>query len=125
MDWLAIDPEHSYAFCGEKCYLYTYVATRPLRLAYFDGFSGAKAASSGALDTQDIMVWGKVCPDMTSDELARIRELCRWGDQFKLDGFVRYLFDSFLHLAFSLTGVLLSGWKWACEYHASRWPQVN
>ena len=89
MDWLATDPEHSLPFCGVKCYLYTYVTTRPLRLAYFDGLSAA-LASSGALDAQDIVIWGKVRPDMTSDELVRIRELCKWGEQFKLDGFVRY-----------------------------------
>ena len=106
MDWLATDPEHSYVFCQEECYLSTYVTTRPLRLVYFDGFSAAKAPS-GVLDTQDIVIWGKVRPDMTRDELVRIQGLCKWGEQFGLDGFVRYWFVYFLHLAFSLTGFFL------------------
>ena len=90
LDWLATDPEHSFYFCWGKCYFYTYVTTRPLRLAYFDGSSGAKVVSSGTMDTQDIVIWGKVRPDMTWDELVRVQELCKWGEQFKLDGFVRY-----------------------------------
>ena len=73
-----------------KCYFYTYVTTRPLRLAYFDGSSAAKVDHSGTMDTQDIVIWGKVRPDLAGEELVRIRELCKWGKQFKLDGFVRY-----------------------------------
>ena len=89
LDWVATDPEHSYIFCRGECYLYTYVATRPLRLAYFDGSSATKVTSSGIMDTQDIVIWGKVRPDMTWNETVRIRELCEWGAQFNLDGFVR------------------------------------
>ena len=87
---MATDPEHSYVFCRRKCHLYTYVTTRPLRLAYFDGSSAVNVKTSDTMDTQDIVIWGKVRPDMFSDELIRIRELCKWGEQFKLDGFVRY-----------------------------------
>ena len=77
------------------------MATRPLRLAYFDGSSASNVKSSGVMDAQDIVIWGKVRPDMTSDEFVRIRELCKWGEQFKLDGFLRYWFiDCFPHLAF-------------------------
>ena len=104
LDWLATDPEHSYVFCGTKCYLYTYVTTRPLRLAYFDGSSAAKVVTSGAMDTQDIVLWGKVRPDMIWGKIVRIRELCKWGEQFKLDGFARYSIDCFPHMAFSLMG---------------------
>ena len=89
LDWLAIDPEHSIVFCGSKCYLYTYVTTRTLRLVYFDGSSAAKIMYSGV--SQDIVIWGKVRPDMNHNEGVLIQELCRWGRQFKLDGFVRYL----------------------------------
>ena len=102
-DWLATDPEHAFVFCRGKCHFYTYVTARPLRLAYFDGSSAGKVNPSGAMDTQDIVIWGKVRPDMIWEELLRLQELCKWGEQFKLDGFVRYLFDCFLHLAFSLT----------------------
>lgn len=42
------------------------------------------------MDSQDIVIWGKVRPDMFRNEIVRIRELCEWGKQFKLDGFVRY-----------------------------------
>ena len=79
-----------------KCYFYTYVTTRPLRLAYFDGSSAAKVILSGVMDTQDLVIWGRVRPDMTGEELVRIRELCKWGEQYQLDGLVRYWFDYFL-----------------------------
>ena len=93
LDWLATDPEHSYVYCRGKCYLYTYVTTRPLRLAYFDGSSAINVRSSGTMDTQDIVIWGKTRPDMTRNEFVRIRELCKWGERFKLDGFLRYRFN--------------------------------
>ena len=89
LDWLATDPEHAFFFCLGKCYHYTYVTNRTLRLAYFDGSSAAKVIHSGVMDTQDIVMWGKVRPDMVWNELVHIRELCKWGKQFKLDGFVR------------------------------------
>ena len=96
------------------------MTTRSLRLAYFDGSSAAKVMFSGVMDTQDIVIWGKVRPDMAFNELVRIQELCKWGEQFKLDGFVRYLFDSFVSLNVVTHGTLPSGWKWTCEHHSSR-----
>jgi len=66
------------------------VTTRSLRLAYFDGSSAAKIEDSGVMDSQDIVIWGKVRPDMIWNERVRIEELCKWGKQFELDGFVRY-----------------------------------
>ena len=90
LDWLATDPEHAFNFCHGRCYLNTYVATRSLRLAYFDGSSAAKVIPSGVMDMQDIVIWGEVRPDMTWNETVRIRDLCKWGERFKLDGFVRY-----------------------------------
>ena len=109
MDWLATDPEHAFFFGWGKCYLYTYVTTRPLRLAYFDGSSAAKIDPSGTMDIEDIVIWGKSRPEMIWEEVVRLQELCKWGEQFKLDGFVRYFFDCFHHLAFSLTGLLQDG----------------
>ena len=47
------------------------------------------------MDTQDNVMWGKARPDMTWNVLVRIWELCKWGEQFKLDGFVRYWFNYF------------------------------
>jgi len=93
LDWVATDPEHSFIFCWGECHLYTYVTTRPLRLAYFDGSSASKVVGSGIMDTQDIVIWGKVRPDMIWNERVRIQELCKWGEQFNLDGFVRYRFN--------------------------------
>ena len=66
------------------------MTTRSLRLAYFDGSSAAKVSFSGVMDMEDIVIWGKVRPDMTWKDYIRIEELCKWGEQFKLDGFVRY-----------------------------------
>ena len=65
------------------------MVTRPLRLVYFDGASAANVIS-GALDSQDIVLWGKARPDKVWDDDARIKELCEWGERFELDGFVRY-----------------------------------
>lgn len=121
IDWLATDPEHSLIICGEKWYLYTYVTTRPLRLVYFDGLSAANSASSGALGTQDILLWGKVRPDMASNELLRVRKLCKWGEQFELDGFLRYRFSCSLSFGVFTHEILPLGWnRRACEYHPSR-----
>ena len=89
LEWVATNPEHAFYFCRGSCHLHTYVTTRPLRLVYFDGASAAKVMS-GALDSQDIVLWGKARPDKVWDESARMKELCEWGEQFKLDGFVRY-----------------------------------
>ena len=60
------------------------------------------------MDTQDIVIWGKVRPDMLWEELVRIRELCKWGEQFNIDGFVRYSFDYYFpHLPSPLMALLL------------------
>ena len=97
LDWVATDPEHAFFYCRGKCFLYTYVTTRPLRLAYFDGSSAANVTYAGAMDSQDIVIWGEVRPEMATNELVRVRELCKWGEQFKLDGFARYWFNRFPH----------------------------
>jgi len=78
LEWLATDPEHAFYFCLGMCHLDTYVTTRTLRLAYFDGPSAAKMMESSVMDTQDIVIWGKVRPDMAMNEPVRIRELCKW-----------------------------------------------
>ena len=107
LDWLATDPEYSFTYCRHRCYLYTYVTTRPLRLAYFDGSSASNATAFGAMDSQEIVLWGNVPPDRTRNDDARILELCKWGEQFKLDGFVRYSFYYFPLLTVSLTSPFL------------------
>jgi hypothetical protein len=89
-EWLATDPEHGYVFCLRRgdCHLLTFVATRKLRMAYFDG-SSANNMETGTLDSQDIMIWGKVMPDKVYEEQERVIEACKWGKKYGLDGFVR------------------------------------
>src|SRR5882762_1831490 len=88
LDWLAFDFEHSYIFCRADCYVTSYMASRPLHLLYLDGASASKL-QDGALDVQDILIWGKPSPDKVFDEDERIQLMCEWGMRFGLDGFVR------------------------------------
>ncbi|KAJ7598686.1 hypothetical protein C8J56DRAFT_1039574 [Mycena floridula] len=97
-DWLATDPEHSAIFCrplaaGQGCWHITFVSTRPLKILYFDGSSGSKMMD-GTMDSQDLIIWGKIMPDKWMEERERIRKLCSWGKQFGIDGFVRMEMDS-------------------------------
>jgi len=88
LDWLAFDFELSYHFCRTDCYVTSYMTLRPLHLLYLDGASASKV-QDGALDVQDILIWGKPSPDKFFDEWERIQLMCEWGIQFGLDGFVR------------------------------------
>ncbi|KAI0314483.1 hypothetical protein OF83DRAFT_1174711 [Amylostereum chailletii] len=87
-EWLAFDFEHSYIFCRASCYVLSAVATRDLRLAYFDGMSAANLFD-GSFDTQDVVLWGEPRPDKVWDEKRRIQSLCEWGRPYGLDGFIR------------------------------------
>ncbi|KAI5995278.1 hypothetical protein F5J12DRAFT_922472 [Pisolithus orientalis] len=92
-DWTAFDPEHSTLFCGSwvvdgRCWHLTLTTTRPLKVVYFDGNSAAKLPFGG-LDSQDILTWGDVRPDLSIDDLGRIASLCDWGREYNVDGFVR------------------------------------
>ncbi|KAL0945489.1 hypothetical protein HGRIS_000975 [Hohenbuehelia grisea] len=91
-DWVATDPEHSQLFCHDDCWHLTLVATRPLKILYFDGSAAAKMAD-GPLDSQDIVLFGEVRKDGGTSEWNRIAGLCAWGKQFGLDGFVRMEMD--------------------------------
>jgi hypothetical protein len=91
-DWTATDPEHSYFFCSilntdSGCWHLTLVATRPLKVLYFDGSSVAKMRG-GSMDTQDLITWGKIKPDWTMRERQRITGLCDWGQKCGIDGFL-------------------------------------
>ncbi|TFK69280.1 hypothetical protein BDN72DRAFT_768155 [Pluteus cervinus] len=98
-EWVAMDPELSRGFCvgfGESgCWHLTFVSTRPLKVLYFDGSSGAKMAG-GSLDTQDYVAWNKSHPEWVLNERKRIADLCHWGKKYNLDGLFRYV-----HLFFS------------------------
>lgn len=92
-DWTAFDSEHSTLFCGSwvvdgKCWHLTLTTTRPLKVVYFDRNSAAKLPFGG-LDSQDILTWGDVRPDLSIDDLGRIASLCDWGREYNVDGFVR------------------------------------
>lgn len=75
-------------FCRGECYVVSMVATRDLRLAYFDGSSAAKV-NTGAMDSQDLVIWGKVLPNKGFSEWERIVEMCEWGKKYDIDGIVR------------------------------------
>ncbi|KAA1475772.1 hypothetical protein DENSPDRAFT_784008 [Dentipellis sp. KUC8613] len=90
-DWLAFDFEHAYIFCRSYCFVLSMVSTRELRLAYFDGASAGKTLT-GTMDSQDLLIWGRVEPEKWMADGERIRALCEWGKQFGLDGFVRMEF---------------------------------
>ncbi|KAG5649347.1 hypothetical protein H0H81_004414 [Sphagnurus paluster] len=95
-EWLATDPEHSYIFSLGKedtgGWHFTFVTTRPLKILYFDGSSAAKVRG-GALDSQDVLLWGKPIPEWTFNERKRIDGLCDWGRKLGLDGFARMEMD--------------------------------
>ncbi|KAF7343520.1 hypothetical protein MSAN_01972300 [Mycena sanguinolenta] len=98
-DWTATDPEHAFPFAGDSategnnstltgCWL-TLVATQPLKVLYFDGSSASKIPGEDTVDTQDLLIWGKVDPARWLDEAERLDDLCAWGTEFGLDGFLR------------------------------------
>ena len=87
-EWLAFDFEHAHLFCRGECWLLSVVTTRDLRLVYFDGSSAAKTRT-GSMDSQDIFIWGYVREEKIFSERERIIELCQWGKQHGIDGFVR------------------------------------
>ncbi|KIK02968.1 hypothetical protein K443DRAFT_677128 [Laccaria amethystina LaAM-08-1] len=104
--WIAMDPEHSYMFCQSQptgaradtdqkpagCWHLTLTTTRPLKVLYFDGSSAANM-EGGPMDSQDILLWGEIKPEWTFQERKRIDELCKWGKELGLDGFVRMEMD--------------------------------
>ncbi|KIK71463.1 hypothetical protein GYMLUDRAFT_52541 [Collybiopsis luxurians FD-317 M1] len=87
-EWLATDPEHSFLFCKRPCWHLTVVASRPLKVLYFDGSSAVKM-HGGSMDSQDMLLWGERRAEKVFSEEERLAQLCNWGKQFRLDGFVR------------------------------------
>ena len=41
------------------------------------------------MDSQDVLTWGEVKPDWIFEERKRLNDLCEWGKQYGIDGFVR------------------------------------
>ncbi|KAF9072003.1 hypothetical protein BDP27DRAFT_1445989 [Rhodocollybia butyracea] len=87
-EWTATDPEHSFLFCIRPCWHLTVVTTRPLNVLYFDGSSAVKM-HGGSMDSQDMLLWGERKTDKVFSEEERLAQLCQWGKEFGLDGFVR------------------------------------
>jgi hypothetical protein len=75
---------------GTECWHFTFVATRPLKVLYFDGSSAANMAD-GPTDVQDLLIWGRLAPEKVFEDAERLDVLCSWGRQFGIDGFVRYV----------------------------------
>ncbi|KII87870.1 hypothetical protein PLICRDRAFT_42393 [Plicaturopsis crispa FD-325 SS-3] len=89
-EWFALDAEHSFIFSWKRHQtLWTYTATRPLRVLYFDGFSAAKT-DDGTQDVQDVLAYGDANkgPGGMAD-YARAKILCAWAKEHSIDGFVR------------------------------------
>ena len=61
-------------------------------MLYFDGNSAAKL-DTGTFDTQDVLLYGHARRGCERDEWNRIVQLCEWGKEFGIDGFVRMEYD--------------------------------
>ncbi|KIK89942.1 hypothetical protein PAXRUDRAFT_152067 [Paxillus rubicundulus Ve08.2h10] len=107
-EWTATDPEHSIVFCKgepeEGCWHLTLATTRPLKVVYFDGSSAAKV-HYGSMDAQDLIIWGVSRPWWVFEETQRIRDLCKWGQGYGVDAFVRMEVDFELMLCNFTSGV--------------------
>ncbi|KIK56287.1 hypothetical protein GYMLUDRAFT_230368 [Collybiopsis luxurians FD-317 M1] len=97
-EWLAFDPEMSYAVMASKIpgptYLYTYRTVKSAKVLYFNGMSAAWG--DGWLDTQYSVITGKGKTNGSRerevslwDDYGRARALCEWGRPRGFDGIVR------------------------------------
>ncbi|KAJ7485239.1 hypothetical protein B0H11DRAFT_2173093 [Mycena galericulata] len=90
-EWVAPDSEFARMFCADdSCWIHTLVATRPLRVLYFDGSSAIKMPD-GPMDTQDLLIWGAVLPERGTIEweYERLHRLCEFGHTLGIDAFLR------------------------------------
>ncbi|KAJ3932628.1 MAG: hypothetical protein NXY57DRAFT_95523 [Lentinula lateritia] len=97
-EWLAFDPEMSYAVMATKIpgptYMYTYRTTKLAKVLYFNGMSAAWG--EGWLDTQYSVLTGKGKTNGSRnnevslwDDYGRAKGLCQWGKQRDIEGIVR------------------------------------
>lgn len=95
-EWLAFDPEMSYAIMASKIpgptYFYTYRTVKPAKVLYFNGMSAAWG--DGWLDTQNCVITGKGKTNGTQeshswDDYRRAQDLCQWGKSRGFAGIVR------------------------------------
>lgn len=92
-EWFAFDPEMSFGIMGDWgwSWLRVYRATRDLGpIVYLDGLSAA-LLSSGVLDSQEILLYGRVNRDFEHawDDYGRAKGLCEWAKIHGIEGFVR------------------------------------
>ncbi|KAG2063408.1 hypothetical protein BDR04DRAFT_1038065 [Suillus decipiens] len=94
LDWVSVDPDHSMIFCNGSietgCWHLTLTVTRPMKVLYFDGSSSVKIPE-GTMDTQDLVAWSEMKPEWMENEEQRITDLCKWGQKYGLNGFVRFV----------------------------------
>ncbi|KAG2157020.1 hypothetical protein DEU56DRAFT_920690 [Suillus clintonianus] len=92
LEWVAVEPDHSMIFCRGSvetgCWHLTLRVTRPMKVLYFDG-SGATKLPEGTMDTQDLVAWSEMKPEWLHNEEQRIKDLCKWGQKYGVNGFVR------------------------------------
>ena len=41
------------------------------------------------MDSQDVLIWGEAKPEWIFEDIKRLDDLCEWGKQYGIDGFVR------------------------------------
>ncbi|KAG2116597.1 uncharacterized protein F5147DRAFT_815244 [Suillus discolor] len=79
---------HGAAGSIEKgCWHLVLTVTRPMKVLYFAGSSGAKLLE-GTMDTQDLVAWSGMKPEWVKNEEQRIKDLCKWGQKYGVNGFV-------------------------------------
>ncbi|KAG2361426.1 hypothetical protein BDR07DRAFT_1610158 [Suillus spraguei] len=92
LDWVSVEPDHSMMFCNGSietgCWHLTLSVTRSMKVLYFDGSSAVKIPE-GSMDAQDLVAWSKMKPEWVNNEEQRIADLCKWGQKYGLNGFVR------------------------------------
>jgi hypothetical protein len=61
-----------------------------MKVLYFDGSSAANLPE-GTMDTQDLVAWSEMKPEWVDNEEQRIKDLCKWGQKYGVNGFVRFV----------------------------------
>ncbi|KAJ7810361.1 hypothetical protein B0H14DRAFT_2607410 [Mycena olivaceomarginata] len=56
--------------------------------AVFDGSNAATIRGEGSMDAKDLLIWGKIDPHRWPDERGRINDICAWGKEFEIGGYV-------------------------------------
>jgi hypothetical protein len=92
LDWVSVEPDHSIGFSHGSietgCWHLTLKVTQPMKVLYFDGSSATKIPE-GTMDTQDLVAWSGMKPEWVRNEKQRIMDLCKWGQKYGINGFVR------------------------------------